>query len=63
MSIENKWPGIAMTPMYTAETATELYLEAERRIWKVKHYLIRSVALNVILAGALVILLTTFRLC
>jgi hypothetical protein len=50
-------------PMYSAADATRLYLEAERRIWKVKGYLIRSVALNVILLGTLVMLLTTFQLC
>jgi hypothetical protein len=49
--------------MYSAADATRLYLEAERRIWKVKGYLIRSVALNVILLGTLVMLLTTFQLC
>jgi hypothetical protein len=50
-------------PMYSAADATRLYLGAEKRIWKVKGYLIRSVALNVILLGTLVALLTTFRLC
>jgi hypothetical protein len=50
-------------PMYSVSDANRLYLEAERRIWKVKGYLIRSVALNVILLGTLAALLTTFQLC
>jgi hypothetical protein len=50
-------------PMYSLADANRLYLEAEKRIWKVKGYLIRSVALNVILLGTLVMLLTTFQLC
>jgi hypothetical protein len=42
-----------MTPQYTVEDANRLYLEAEARIWKMKRYLIRSVALNIILGWAL----------
>ena len=38
---------------YTREDANRLYLEAEARIWKMKNYFIRSVALNFILLASL----------
>lgn len=41
---------------YTREDANLLYLEAEARIWKMKNYFIRSVALNFILLASLVAL-------
>lgn len=41
---------------YTREDANRLYLEAEARIWKMKNYFIRSVALNFILLASLVAL-------
>lgn len=39
---------------FTREDANRLYLEAEARIWKMKQYLIRSVALNAVLVGTLI---------